>query len=106
MNHCAHVSFYQRYIRLIEEEVRKEKPNLINVIEIEPSSIVKICCQLPIWAMMCHHTKNAIYIVLPKVLRYHYSVLDQLESICHNDEKISIHIITDPDTDVKCFLYI
>ena len=107
--HAAHVSFYQRYIKLLNYELRNHDSNLICSIEIQPTNIIKMCSDLPMWVMLCHNTQERIFIISPTdmlVRKYNQYIKTLVEHISNNNSAIKMTVLSDPDTGVRCLLYL
>lgn len=106
--HAAHVSFYQRYIKLLNQELRNPDSNVIAQIKIEPSNIMKTCCDLPMWALLCQNSKEKIFIISPtdRLVRKYNGYIKTLVDCISNNTAIEITVLSDPDTGVRCLLYL
>jgi hypothetical protein len=106
--HDSHVSFYKRYLKLLEEELICPNSYPTNEIQVQPKNILHICCDLPIWGLLSKDRNETIYIIAPSdnlILRYNTYISGLINNI-NNGEKISITTITDPDTNIVYILYI
>lgn len=104
--HAAHQSFYNRYVNLIEKELRVTNSKCIYSIIIQPKNIIPLCCELPMWAILCKNTKDKIYMIFPsKIYNYYNKHVEKLEAAIHKKDSIEITVLSDPETEIKCFLY-
>ena len=103
--HSAHISFYQRYIKIINDELRNENSKVISKIEILPIDIIKMCCELPMWVLLTE-TAGKIFMINPGIKSGDFDTsLHKMEQCVVDKQKVTMAIITDPDTQLKHFLY-
>lgn len=106
--HASHLSFYKRYVMLLNKELRNKDDKYIHDIKITPKSITKICCELPIWGLTCHDSPEVIYIVsptinlIPKYQRY----VSYINELITNKDEINLTVLIDEETKIKTVLYI
>ncbi len=100
--HTAHVGFYKRYIKLLERELRAKDSNFISSIVIQPREVLPICCDLPMWAVLCKNTEDKIYVIgIDGYNKYLQIITDSIK----DNRSMDIAVLVDPETDVKCFLF-
>jgi hypothetical protein len=105
--HASHISFYRRYVKLLENELRKPDNHLISEVVIHPKEILNVCCDLPIWGLLCHDRKDMVYIIAPNnnLISQYNSYITKLLDIISNNNTISMTILTDPETNMISMLY-
>ncbi len=106
--HASHISLYQRYVKILENELRKPDNHLISEVVIHPKDILHVCCDLPIWGLLCHDRKEMIYIIAPTInLISQYNIyITKLLDIILNNDTITMTILTDPETNMISMLYL
>jgi len=105
--HTAHRSFYERYINLLNNELMADKSEFIKPMNIQPENIIPLCCQLPMWTILCKNTKDKIYMIFPSnIYKYYNRYIETFENIIKSKESIKIQVLQDPETGVRFFLYI
>lgn len=103
--HETHKLFYNRYIKLIKNTLRSDNKN-IHTLDIEPTDIIPMCCELPMWIILSRNNDDKIFMLYPND---RYKIYDKnmviINDAINNKTKINISVFIDPETNVKCFLF-
>ena len=105
--HSAHVSFYDRYIELLNKEIKN--PAEHEVVNIKPKSISKICCSLPMYGMTHHGNDEILYIIgtntsYRKYSHDHYVL--KIATAINNNAEIKITVIKDKITQTSFIILV
>lgn len=98
---CEHGPLCQKYINLLDSEIRKEKSPLVFQIKIIPEKLDNICCSFPLWLLIYGNEK--IYWYNPNKTQLSY-----IENCIKNrtQDEITISILRDLRTNTMYFMYL
>lgn len=102
--HQTHIAFYERYLKIINDELRNKEPSAYSM-KIKPKEVIKVCCELPIWSITSEGTSDIVYMIFPTSNYYMNKNIRTMKDAIGDGESVDISVISDPHTGVKCFLH-
>ena len=105
--HHAHQQFFNRYSKLIYDELLNPNTRLISEIKIQPYQIISMSCELPMYAIFNKTVPERIYLLIPKknLTKKYKLEMDILKQFINDQNTLNICVVTDPETNVSCYLY-